>query len=135
LRSAAKTDHGVRVIGRATVDGVEVLVAGGEHLAVVAETLRLRPAFVGLLGVHVVHVAQRDDLEAGAVAALQLPAANAADPDPGQRYPVAGRQLPGTAQDVTRNDGHRRGGGDAAEQLPAGETCMVGGRNTVRSRT
>ncbi len=65
-------DHGVGMVGRAAVDGVDLVALGPEHLAVVAVATGLRPTVERFFGVDVVHVAQGDNLEAGLLAVLQL---------------------------------------------------------------
>lgn len=67
------------MIGRADHDGVDLLVHLGQHLAEVAELLRLRELLKGLGRATLVDVAQRDDILLGHAGQVRRPSPTAAD--------------------------------------------------------
>ena len=98
-----KRHEGVRVVGRAAVDGIYLVALLREHLAEVAVAARLGKLLVGLLGVDVVHVAQRLHLETGLGEPLDLPVPHAAHAHAAERDAVArGRRA---AEHMARHDG------------------------------
>jgi len=100
-----KRHEGVRVVGRAAVDGVDLVALLREHLAEVAVAARLGKLLVGLGGVEVVHVAQRLNLETCLGEPLDLPVSHAAHAHAAERDAVArGRRA---AENVARNDDGR----------------------------
>src|SRR5438093_1254648 len=106
----------VRVIGRGNRDRVDALRLLVEHLAVVAEALRLGVALKGVLGDFPVDVAQRVDVLA--LHALHVVAAHAADADASDVEPIA-RRPESAPQDVARHDGECHTGADIADEFPS----------------
>ena len=106
LARCGHADHRVRVVGRAAIDGVELVGVFVEQLAVVAAVRGIRKQVVGLFREGVIDIAQGGDLDAAFFAdALDLAVADAADADAGDGNDIAGIGHPGRSDNMPRNKG------------------------------
>ena len=103
-------DHGVRVIGSADDDGVDLLVQLVEHPAEVVEGLGLGTALGGRSQVVLIHVAERDDVlvQPGHRLVVVRPAAPHADQGDVQRFRKRSRRGRWPARQERRAPSPRR---------------------------
>ena len=105
------------MIGNADDDRVNLLVQRLEHLAVIAEALRLGIALERVSRALLVHVAKRDDVLAGHLAEVlsALPSAT----DDGEVQPVVRFGAPGGHGETARTDTRNARPAEVAQHLSA----------------
>jgi hypothetical protein len=97
------------MVGRAAINGVDLIILSIEHLAIIPIYLGLREVVVCLLGIDVVNVTQKGDSRTGLLAYVgDLPSSDTADPDARDLNSLTGWDASCSAENVTRDDGHTR---------------------------
>ena len=125
-------DQRVRVVWRAAINGVNPIPLGLEHLPEVPITPCLRPFIEGSLGIDIVHVAERSNLEPGLFAFLKLTKPDPAHTDTRKVGFAAWGQLALRPQHAA---GHKADAGpgtrshmqETAAGKPGGKGRIVGG--------
>ncbi len=71
----------MRMIRRATIDGIDLVLLRPQQLAEIAVSPRLRKKVVRFFGMNIVHITERDDFKAGLRSVLEMRMPDTANTD------------------------------------------------------